>query len=66
MRCPQFSANDWDLMKALVQLLEPFFKATELLSANKIPISSVPLIIIEIKLLLGGNARFVDSMRDTL
>ena len=62
----QFSANDWDLMKALVRLLEPFFKATELLSANKIPISSVPLIIIEIKLLLGGNARFVDSMRDTL
>ena len=62
----QFSANDWDLMKALVRLLEPFFKATELLSANKIPISSVPLTIIEIKLLLGGNARFVDSMRDTL
>ena len=62
-----FTTRDWELLEIFAEVLKPFFQATELLSANKIPVSSVPLIIINIKMQLTNmKARFVQTMRDTL
>ena len=62
-----FSAHDWKLMKSVADVLVPFYRATVLLSSNKICSSQIALIILKVKTdLQRKKAHLVGSMRDEL
>ena len=62
-----FSANDWAMMSAMVEILAPFFRATELLSHNKICIAQVLVIIQSLELEVRDcNPRYIGTMKTTL
>jgi hypothetical protein len=63
----QFTPNDWGIMTSMMNILEPFFNVTELLSHNKICIAQVLVIIQTLELeLVDCNPRYVGVIKSTL
>ena len=51
----QFSPTEWNMMQAAADILLPFYRATVLLSGNKISSSQIILIVYKVKMDLEKN-----------